>query len=139
LTEIKVAAGGKSHAGGMVGVSTEKTTIVVVEDDPAVLHSLQFTLETDGYRVCAFGHAAAALASPSLEQADCLVIDYGLPDLHGAALLVQLRSLGIKCPAIFIASNPTPACRRDIAAAGAPLIEKPLMGNVLGDQIRSLL
>ena len=113
--------------------------IAVVEDDLAVLHSLQFALEALGYDVCAFERAAAALLSPRLKEIDCLVIDYGLPDLHGAALLSQLRVRGIRCPAIFIASNPTARCRSDIVAAGAPLVEKPLIGDVLVDQIRSML
>jgi FixJ family two-component response regulator len=113
--------------------------IAVIEDDVAVLHSLQFALEAQGYRVCAFERASEALSRPALQGVDCLVIDYGLPDLTGVALLGRLRKRGVTCPAVFIASTPTARCRREVAASGAQLVEKPLLGDVLGDQIRAML
>lgn len=113
--------------------------IAVVEDDPAVRHSLAFDLEAQGYSVCAFERATEALVSAVIPTADCLVIDYALPDLDGAALLLALRRRGLACPAIIIASTPSTRCRREAARAKAPLLEKPLMGGVLDTQIRTSL
>ena len=113
--------------------------IVIVEDDLAVLHSLQFALEAEGYAVKTFERAAEALAGPDGGQADCLVIDYALPDLDGAALLRTWRASGVTTPAIIIASNPTARCWREAAEAQAPLLEKPLMGDELPQRIQSLL
>jgi DNA-binding response OmpR family regulator len=123
----------------MADACAARPLIAVIEDDPAVRHSLEFALEAQGYEVCAFERADDALRSVRLKQIRCLVIDYGLPDGNGASLLSQLRRRRITCPAIFIASSPTARCRADIAAAGAPLIEKPLLGDALGDQIRALI
>ena len=116
-----------------------KPLIAIVEDDPAVRHSLAFDLEAQGYAICAFDSALKALECARLADIDCLVIDYGLPDVHGAALLGRLRVRGVRCPAVFIASNPTQRCLKDVSATGSPLIEKPLLGGALGDQIRALL
>jgi len=113
--------------------------IAVVEDDKAVLNSLQFALEAEGYAVCAFESCADALTSPSIGGAECLVLDFALPDMDGVELLHVLRNRGLGCPAIIIASNPTARCRREAAASGAPLLEKPLMGEALTGQIRTLL
>jgi FixJ family two-component response regulator len=113
--------------------------IAVVEDDPAVRNSLEFALGTHGFEVCAFERAADALDSPRVAAADCLVIDYALPDVHGVELLCRLRRRGVVCPAIIIASNPGQRCRREAEQAGAPIVEKPLMGGVLSEQIRSML
>ncbi len=113
-------------------------TIAIVEDDVAVLNSLEFALRTQGYRVLAFHRALDALHSQEIMRADCLLLDYGLPDLDGAALLCALRSRGLTRPAIFIASTPSERCRREAQQANAPLIEKPLLGEDLFDQIRSL-
>lgn len=113
--------------------------IGVVEDDPAVLHSLEFALQAEGYVVCAFLTAEAAKRSSDLLCADCVVLDYALPDATGVALLRALRQRGLGCPAIVIASNPTARCRRESRAAGAPLIEKPLMGEELSAEIRVAL
>jgi DNA-binding response OmpR family regulator len=113
--------------------------IAIVEDDHAVLNSLEFSLEAEGYDVCAFEDARDALASARIGSADCLVIDYGLPDGDGVTLLQGLRQKGVDCPAIIIASNPSARCRRDAQAAGAPVIEKPLMDDALSALIRNVL
>jgi len=112
--------------------------IAIVEDDVAVLNSLEFALRAQGYGVCAFEHALDALHSDEILAADCLLTDYALPNLDGAALLHALRSRGLTCPAIFIASSPSARCRREAQEANAPLIEKPLLDDNLYDQIRRM-
>jgi FixJ family two-component response regulator len=111
--------------------STAHYLIAIVEDDAAVLDSLQFALTADGYAVCGFESAEQALRSPAIASADCLVIDYALPGIDGAELVHELRGRGVVSPAIIIASSPTALCRRRVAAAGAPLVEKPLIGESL--------
>ena len=113
--------------------------IAVVEDDRAVLNSLEFALEAEGYVVLAFGKATDAKDSLDVLNADCLVVDYAMPDLSGVELLKELRDRGLSCPAIVIASNPKLRCRQEVRAADAPLIEKPLMGRDLVDQISKAL
>lgn len=113
--------------------------IAVVEDDRAVLDALEFALQTQGYAVCAFEGGHQALSSSSIDEADCLVIDYAMPDMDGIALLQALRQRGLTCPAIIIASTPTPQCRKGASALHAQLLEKPLMRDVLGERIREVL
>lgn len=113
--------------------------IAIVEDDAAVLNSLEFSLQTQGYAVCSFAKAADALGSQEILGADCLVVDYVLPDLDGANMLLALRRRALACPAIMIASNPSLQCRNAATRVGARLLEKPLMGGVLEDAIRSAL
>lgn len=119
--------------------SPAKRLIGVVEDDPAVLHSLAFALQAEGFAVCAHPTVADAKAAPELMKADCIVVDYALPDGTGVALLKVLRGGGLACPAIVIASNPTTQCRRDCESIGAPLVEKPLMGEELSLEIQAAL
>jgi FixJ family two-component response regulator len=119
--------------------SSRPPLIAIVEDDRAVLNSLEFSLQADGYAVCGFQRPADARDSTEIMQADCLVLDYGLPDLTGIDLLHVLRDRGLRCPAIVIASTPTARQWREAAEAGAPLLEKPLMGAMLTDRIRSAL
>lgn len=113
--------------------------IAVVEDDSAVRSSLQFSLEAEGYDVCVFENALQALASPAFERADCMVIDYGLPGMDGLELMRILRQRRIDCPAIIITGQPTVRCRLEADAAGAPLLEKPLIGLALSREIRAAL
>lgn len=113
--------------------------IAVVEDDGAVRSSLQFSLEAEGYDVCAFGAPAEALASPALRGADCVVVDYGLPGMDGLELIRALRSEQVECPVIIITGGPTLRCRREAGEVGAPVLEKPLMGPALSREIRAVL
>jgi FixJ family two-component response regulator len=115
-----------------------RALVAVVEDDQAVLHSLQFTLEAEGWEVCAFERALDALNSRRVLDANCLVIDYVLPDIDGVTLLNALRARGQGAPAVIVASTPSVRCRLDAAAAGAPLIEKPLMGDYLNRRIAEM-
>jgi FixJ family two-component response regulator len=113
--------------------------ILVVDDDPAVCGSLKFSLELEGYRVRTFASAREVLEDPNLASADCLIIDQVLPEVSGLGLLRELRSRGISLPALLITSNPAPLLRDRAAAAGVPIVEKPLLGNALLDAIAGVL
>ena len=101
-----------------MSVATETLPLIaIVGDDQAVLNSLEFSLEAQGYDVCAFEDAGDALASQRIAAADCLVIDYGLPDGDGVTLLQGLRQRGVDCPAIIIDGAMPPAIRRRLVEA----------------------
>jgi FixJ family two-component response regulator len=113
--------------------------IAIIEDDSDVLSALRFALEADGYAVCGFRDATQALGSSCIDHADCLVIDYGLPGMDGVELMQALRRRDVACPAIIITGNPTARCRREADAAGAPVLEKPLMAHALAQHIEAAL
>lgn len=111
--------------------------VCLVEDDASVRSSIGFALEVDGHRVDQFASAAAALGSSARAPWTCLVIDYHLPDMDGLALLAQLRERGVDAPTIVITSNPTRRLKSQISKAGALLVEKPLLRDVLSKAIQS--
>jgi two-component system response regulator FixJ len=112
-------------------------TVVLVEDDPALLSALSFAFDIEGYAVRAFPTAGAALAA-DLSDAACLVVDYGLPDLSGLDLLHRLRADGCMAPALLITSNPPAAVVSLAALMGVSVIEKPLLSDDLVDSVRKL-
>ncbi len=111
--------------------------VFVVDDDDAVLNSLRFTLEIEGYAVRLFSSDKALLDEPVLPDSGCLVLDLKLPDRDGLAVLAELRGRGVTMPAILITSVPTESIRRRAAEAGVPIVEKPIFGNGLIDTIRA--
>jgi two-component system, LuxR family, response regulator FixJ len=113
--------------------------ILVVEDDVAVRNSMKFSLEAEGYQVRAFAKARHVLKAPDLSEIDCFVVDYRLDGMNGLELVRQMRARGIRVPVIMITTLPSLDLRRDASAAGIPIVEKPLLGNTLADQIRSLV
>ena len=113
--------------------------LLVVDDDPAVLASLTFSLELEGFAVAAFDSGETLMAQANLANPACLVIDYRLPGIDGLLLLRALRERGETCPAVIITSNPTRTLRQRTTDAGAVLIEKPLLSDGLTVAIRRLL
>jgi two-component system KDP operon response regulator KdpE len=66
--------------------------VLVVDDEPPILRAVAANLRARGYQAQTAGSATAALAAVELEQPDCIVLDLGLPDLHGLEVLRRLRS-----------------------------------------------
>jgi FixJ family two-component response regulator len=114
-------------------------SIVIVDDDPAVLNSLKFSLEVEGFAVLAYANGTQLLASDDWRHSGCLVIDYGLPDTDGYELLKEIRKGGGAMPAILITTHPSLYLRNRASAAGIPIVEKPLLGNALSEAIRRAL
>lgn len=112
--------------------------VLVVDDDPGLLGSLEFALKAEGYRVYGCADSAAALA-PMPEAPACMVIDYKLPDMDGAELAACLRHNGMDAPLILITTNPDARCRAKAARCGAVIVEKPLLDDKLIRQIKSLV
>ncbi len=109
--------------------------ILIVEDDPAVRTSLQFSLEAEGYAVRIFSDAGSLLTEMNLPERGCIVVDYFLPDSTGLDLVHALRKRGVTLPAILMTTDPSPDLRSSAGAAHVPIIEKPLFGNALTEEI----
>jgi FixJ family two-component response regulator len=114
-------------------------TVLIVDDDPAVCSSLQFCLEVEGFLVRTYSSASELLNDQNVPQSGCLVIDYRLPRMNGLDLLAELRRRKVMLPAILVTTHPSMLVRAQIAAAGAMLIEKPLLNEALFDGIRAAM
>ncbi|MCD2513367.1 response regulator [Comamonas endophytica] len=66
--------------------------ILIVEDDPGIAAGLQENLEQRGYAVDVCGNVAQAWSALCTEPFSAVLLDLGLPDQDGAALLQRLRS-----------------------------------------------
>ncbi len=116
--------------------SVSKPVVVVVDDDPAVCSSLKFSLELEGFAVRAYRSGGELLQAGNLEVCDCFVVDQKMPDLTGMQLIENLRTRRISAPAILIVGRLTAALAIQAAKDGIPIVEKPLLGNVLLAKIR---
>lgn len=112
--------------------------VLIVEDDEALRSAMKFSLEVEGYRVETF-QTAEQLLMNAPSDAVCLILDYFLPGLNGLSLLARLRSMGVDAPAMLITSHPSAILRARAASAGAPIIEKPLMGDAIVRTVNALV
>jgi len=113
--------------------------VVVVDDDTAVLSSLKFALEIEGFAVRTYRSGRELLAAAELPPSGCLVIDFSMPDMDGLELVKRLRSDHCSLPAILVTSHPNAALRQRATAAGVHLVEKPLLSNALVEAINDAL
>ncbi len=113
-----------------------KDVVLVIDDDSAVLASLKFALEVEGFAVEVF-RSAEELLVRSPPPSSCLVVDYWLPGIDGVELVSKLRARGVETPAFLMTTDPPPYIRHRAAEAGLAIVEKPLFGNTLAEAIRS--
>ena len=66
--------------------------ILVVEDDAAVRNLITVTLETQNYRFESASDGRQALLAVTSQQPDIVLLDLGLPDMDGEAIIRRIRS-----------------------------------------------
>jgi len=116
-----------------------QSTIIIIDDDPQVLRSLCFLLETEGYRVLTFGSAMELLEQPELPSNACLVVDYRMPIMNGIELLKEMREKYPDVPALIITGYPDNSIEPRAAELGIGVIRKPHLDDALLHGIRELL
>jgi two-component system KDP operon response regulator KdpE len=67
------------------------STVLVVDDDPALVRALTINLKARGYEVHAAATGAGALQVAAAHPPDAVVLDLGLPDLDGSEVIAGLR------------------------------------------------
>lgn len=67
-------------------------TVLIVDDEPQIRTFLRISLQAQGYRVLEAATGATGLEQAALGQPQLLVLDLGLPDMDGHAVLAGLRA-----------------------------------------------
>ncbi len=111
--------------------------VIVVDDDAAVRGSLKFALEIEGFAVHAYAKGDDLMEDAALSRCACFIIDQKLPGMTGLDVVAALRGQRIATPAILITSHPSGSLQERAAKAGIPIVEKPLLGNALIEQVRA--
>lgn len=105
--------------------------IYVVDDDPAVLHSTRFLLESEGHRVETFADGPELLAAFPGPRPAFVLLDQIMPGMDGLEVFGRLRVLDARVPVVLITGHPDPGIRTRARAAGLPMVEKPLAFDAL--------
>ena len=70
---------------------SNQPTILVIDDEAQIRKFLRISLIAQGYKVLEAGNGREGLALAALNKPDLLVLDLGLPDMDGQAVLRELR------------------------------------------------
>jgi two-component system, cell cycle sensor histidine kinase and response regulator CckA len=115
-------------------------TIVLVEDEPAVLKVGRRILESLGYRVVGFSSAESMLAELSkLDRLDLVITDMTMPGMSGRDLIERLREVRPELKAAIMSGYPLKESAG--RASGRPIewLQKPLSREKLGAAVERLL
>ena len=96
-----------------------RALITVVDDDESVRESLPDLLKEFGFQARAFSSAEEFLASESIAQTRCLVLDVAMPGMTGPDLQRELKNRDQSIPIVFITGQRDEAIRPRLIAEGA--------------------
>jgi two-component system KDP operon response regulator KdpE len=123
----------------MGGGSGRMTRILVVDDDRQLLRALRITLTARRYDVTVAADGASGLATASRTPPDLVVVDLGLPDMDGVAVVEGLRGWST-APIIVLSARHAEAAKVDALDAGADdYVTKPFGMDELLARIRAAL
>jgi two-component system response regulator FixJ len=119
---------------------SEPASVVVVDDDEAVLDSVRVLLESEGFHVETFERARAFLQRFEGRLPSCLVTDVRMPDMDGLELLQALSARGSLPPVIVITGHGEVAMAVQAMKLGArDFLEKPFDTADLVTSVRDAL
>ena len=101
------------------------TRVLVVDDDRKLLRALQITLTARGYAVVPAATGADALAAASAKPPDVVILDLGLPDLDGVAVVEGLRGWSTAPIIVLSARHEERAKVRALDAGADDYVTKP--------------
>ena len=103
------------------------STIYVVDGDKSALSMMRDVLTELGHSVETFSNAESFLASFTLSDNACLLVDVDLPGMSGLQLIQKLKRRGSKLLSIVISRNcSVPLAVQSMKAGAIDVLEKPI-------------
>jgi two-component system, OmpR family, KDP operon response regulator KdpE len=113
--------------------------VLIVDDEPQLLRALRITLRAFSYEVHTAATGADALACAARYRLDLVILDLGLPDLEGTAVIRALRGW-TSVPIIVLSGRTDPAAKTQALDLGADdYVTKPFSMAELNARIRAAL
>ena len=114
--------------------------VTVVDDDESVRESLPDLLRELGFAALAFSSAEEFLASKSVGQTRCLILDIVMPGMSGPDLQRELTLRRTQIPIVFISAHADETVRSRLLAQGAvACLFKPFSETALLEAINAAL
>lgn len=95
-----------------------KSLVLVVEDDTSVRNLITTTLKAHNYRYLTAPNGQTAILEASSHNPDIVLLDLGLPDMDGVAVIEKIRSWS-NMPIIVISARSEDTDKIDALDAGA--------------------
>ena len=121
-------------------VTPHQHSILVVDDDPNILHLLQTRLNSAGFQVLAASNGEQALERLNEQPVDLVLSDVKMPGMNGPELLREVKSAWPRTPVILLtAYGRIPEAVAMVQQGAADYLTKPFDGRELVAKITDLL
>ncbi|UPQ86964.1 response regulator transcription factor [Vibrio sinaloensis] len=106
--------------------------VYLVDDQPSVLESMEFMLNSYGYRIVSFERGEDFLKQAKLDQAGCVILDSRMPGLRGQEVHQLLNEQASPLSVIYLTGHGDVPMAVDALKAGAyDFFQKPVNGDQL--------
>lgn len=113
-------------------------SILIIDDEPQIRKFLEIALRAQGYQVCVAENGMQGLEILASRGAGLVILDLGLPDMEGQAVLSELRQWS-EIPVIVLSARPDEQQKIRLLDAGAnDYVTKPFSIQELSARIRVL-
>jgi CheY-like chemotaxis protein len=114
-------------------------SVLLVDDDNAVLLGLGVRLKSMGYTVYTAKDAISAVATVVKSKPDVVVLDISLPAGDGFLVSSRLQNLvgSAATPVIFMTASENPHLRERAKQLGSAFFNKPFEATALADAIEA--
>ena len=118
-----------------------KDSVMLVEDDPAILKLTTRILESLGYHVFSAANGTEALATYQEHHASIGVVltDVQMPDISGRELAIQLRNDSPELPIVFVSGYAQDQLAEDTDMERVFFVQKPFNKAKLQDIVNNAL
>src|SRR3984893_9504480 len=118
--------------------ATRAGSVLIIDDEAAILESLQTLLEMEGYSVETASTGDQGLARIGQQAFDLVLLDLALPDRNGMDLLAELRSLDAQLSVIMITAYATVEnAVRAMQSGASNFVQKPWDNEKLLADVRA--
>ena len=118
----------------------KRSLVSVVDDDESVRESLPDLIRQFGFCARAYSSAEAFLASESVGETRCLILDIAMPGMSGPDLQQELLRRRQEIPIVFITGAGDHTVRLRVLSQGAvECLSKPFSETALLDALNAAL
>ncbi|HEY3900557.1 MAG TPA: response regulator [Chthoniobacter sp.] len=109
-----------------------RARILLVDDEPAILITLQKILSLEGYEVQSAQSAREGLRLHGQTAFDLAILDRKMPEMNGEELAAELKRLTPSIPLILITGFPAAVTRRElfVTVMGKPFRTPELLKSI---------
>ncbi len=115
-------------------------SILIIEDDPALLTGLTDNFRSRGYEVTTASEGKKALHHASTGKCDVILLDIMLPEINGYEICRRIRDAGSKTPIVMLtAKGQEDDIIRGLEGGADDYVTKPFSVRELAARIEALL